>query len=266
MTIVLITAAFALIIAFVLGTALGFFREFFAVPQDPLVETIRATLPGANCGACGFPGCDSYALAIAAGTAGIGACTVGGSAVAEKLAEVTGKAGEAAQQVIAVLACRGSALHSRQKGEYTGLATCRGAKISAGGTKSCVWGCLGFGDCEKVCGFGAITLDMGLPIIDYVKCTGCKKCITECPQGLLVGIPKGQKGAIVSCANRNPNRQGLIKTCKTACTKCGLCVKNCPQYCIDLSTNIPVVDLTKCDSCGICVEKCPTKVFRLIER
>jgi Na+-translocating ferredoxin:NAD+ oxidoreductase RNF subunit RnfB len=265
MTIVFITAGFALILAFVLGTALGFFREFFAVPQDPLVDAIRAVLPGANCGACGFPGCDSYALAIAAGTADIGACTVGGSAVAEKLTEITGKSGGAVQQLVAVLACRGSNLNARQKGEYTGLASCRGAKLAAGGTKSCAWGCLGFGDCEKVCVFDAITLDteIGLPIIDYAKCSGCKKCITECPQSILVGIPKDQKGAIVLCANRNPNRQGLIKICKTACTKCGLCVKNCPQQCIDLGSHIPVVDLTKCDFCGICVEKCPTKVFKI---
>jgi len=54
-TVVLITAAFAAALAFVLGVALGFFKEFFAVPQDPLAGRIREALPGANCGACGFP-------------------------------------------------------------------------------------------------------------------------------------------------------------------------------------------------------------------
>ncbi|MDR0495643.1 MAG: RnfABCDGE type electron transport complex subunit B [Treponema sp.] len=267
MTIIVTTAAFALILAFALGTALGFFRDFFAVPQDPLVDAVRAALPGANCGACGFPGCDNYATAVAAGNAGISACTVGGPSVAEQLAQITGKSGAAVQQIVAVLICRGSHLHAPQKGTYTGIKTCRGAKLAAGSTKLCSWGCLGFGDCALVCVFGAITLDKekGLPVVDYSKCTGCRMCINECPQGLLAGVPKDQKGAMVLCANRNPNRQGIVKTCKIACIKCGQCVKNCPRQCIELRNNAPAVDWAQCDSCGTCVEKCPTKVFKIIE-
>jgi len=268
MTIIIITAIFALLLAFVMGTALGFFRDFFAVPTDPLIDAIRAVLPGANCGACGLPGCDSYAKAIAAGNAPVNMCTAGGSAVAEKIAAITGKTGGPVQQMVAALACRGSYLHAPQKGTYTGIKTCRGAKLATGSTKLCAWGCLGFGDCVKVCVFGGLSMDKskGLPVIDYSKCTGCGVCMAECPQSLLKGVPKDQKGAIILCSNRNPNRQGVIKTCKIACIKCGLCVKTCPQQCIDLSANIPVVDLTKCDSCGICVEKCPTKVFKIIEK
>ena len=268
MTIIIITAIFALLLAFVLGTALGFFRDFFAVPQDPLMDSIRSVLPGANCGACGYPGCDNYAKAIASGSANINACTVGGAAVAEQLAQITGKSGGKVQQEIAVLACRGSYIHAAQKGTYTGIKSCRGAKLAAGSTKLCSWGCLGFGDCAQVCAFGALSMDTekGLPIIDYTKCTGCRMCINECPQNLLTGVAKNQKGAKILCANRSANRQGIIKTCKIACIKCGACVKNCPMQCIDLSTNIPVVDLDKCTSCGTCVEKCPTKVFKIIER
>ena len=268
MTIILITAAFALILAFVLGTALGFFRDFFAVPNDPLTDQIREALPGANCGACGFPGCEQYALAIAAGNANITACTVGGPAVAERLMEITGKEGEPVQQIVTVLACRGSKLHAPEKGRYTGIETCRGAKIAAGGTKLCAWGCLGFGDCVTVCKFGALSLNRkkGLPEVDYAKCTGCRLCISECPQKVFAATARDQKGAMVLCNNRNPVRQMVIKTCKIACIKCGQCVKSCPQGCIDMNNNIPAVDLAKCDSCGTCVEKCPTKVFKIIEK
>ena len=267
MSIILSTAAFAAALAFILGTALGFFREVFAVPVDPLAEKIRAALPGANCGACGFPGCENYALTIAAGNAGISSCTVGGPAVAAKLAEITGQSGAAVEQIIAVLACQGSHMHTPKKGIYTGLTTCRGAKV-AGGTKLCSFGCLGFGDCVKVCKFDALGFDTekGLPIIDYTKCTGCKMCINECPLGIIKGVNAAQKGAITLCSNLSPNRQAVAKSCKIACIKCNLCVKNCPKQCIDLGKNIPVVDYTKCDSCGTCVEKCPTKVFKIIEK
>jgi Na+-translocating ferredoxin:NAD+ oxidoreductase RNF subunit RnfB len=264
--IILITAIFALILAFVLGTALGFFREFFAVPQDPMIDKINDVLPGANCGACGYPGCGNYAAAIVAGNAGVSSCTVGGPSVAEKIAAITGIAGGEVAQTVAVLACQGSSIHTPPKGIYTGLQTCRGAKL-AGGTKLCSWGCLGFGDCVKVCKFGALTMSKNkLPVIDYVKCTGCRLCVTECPQALLKNIIKDQKGAMTLCSNLNPVKQMVAKTCKIACIKCGLCVKNCPQQCISLDTNIPVVDFSKCTSCGTCTEKCPTKVFKIMER
>jgi len=268
MIIVLITAAFALAIAFVLGTALGFFKDFFAVPQDPLAASIREALPGANCGACGFPGCENYAIAIASGNAGISSCSVGGPSLVEKLAQITGKAGEAVKSAVAVLACQGSFLHTQKKGIYTGIENCRGAKLATGGTRLCSYGCLGFGDCVKVCKFDAISMDAkkGLPVIDLAKCTGCGMCVTECPQSIIKSVARAQKGVMVLCSNRSPNRQQVAKSCKISCLKCGQCVKQCPRQCIELSANIPVVDLTKCTSCGTCVEKCPTKVLKVIEK
>jgi len=263
---ILTTAVFALILAFILGTSLGFFREIFAVPENPLTGRIRAVLPGANCGACGYPGCDSYASAITAGSAEINSCTAGGPSVAEKIAAITGKSGGEVVQTVSVLACQGSSLHTPLKGTYTGLQTCRGAKL-AGGTKLCSWGCLGFGDCVKACKFDALQMsDLNLPKVSYAKCTGCGLCITECPQGLFKAVAREQKGAMVLCSNKNPVRQMVAKTCKIACFKCGLCVKNCPQQCISLDTFIPVVDLSKCNSCGTCAEKCPSKVFKIVER
>ena len=268
MSVILITAVFALVLAFVLGSALGFFKDFFAVPEDPLVENIRAALPGANCGACGYPGCGNYAAAVAAGNAGISSCTVGGPAVAEKIAAITGKSGEAMQKTAAVLACRGTKLLAPQRGIYTGLETCRGAKLASGSTRLCSWGCLGFGDCVKMCKFDALGMNVedGLPEIDFTKCTGCGICAGECPLGLLKMIPADRKGAITLCSNTSANRQKTARSCKAACIKCGICVKNCPKQCIDLGTNIPVIDYSKCDSCGICAEKCPTKVLKIIEK
>ncbi|WP_256584786.1 (Fe-S)-binding protein [Peptoniphilus harei] len=54
------------------GNSGSFFRnntfhciKGFYVEVDPKVAEVRDALPGANCGACGFPGCDGLAEAIA---------------------------------------------------------------------------------------------------------------------------------------------------------------------------------------------------------
>jgi Na+-translocating ferredoxin:NAD+ oxidoreductase RNF subunit RnfB len=262
--IIIITAIFALVLAFVLGFALGFFKKVFAVEEDPLIGQVRECLPGANCGACGFPGCDGYASAVASRKAGISECSVGGQAVADKLAALMGGNAMVVSE-IAILACQGDKDHAIIKGEYTGLATCRGVEISVGRLKLCSWGCIGFGDCVKVCKFGALSMGSnGLPVINREKCTGCKMCVAECPKGLIQTIPKDRRGAMAFCSNRNTVKAQVLKTCKIACIKCGLCVKTCPDKCIVLENGIPVVDYAKCSGCGVCVSKCPTKVMKLL--
>ncbi|MDR1307755.1 MAG: RnfABCDGE type electron transport complex subunit B [Treponema sp.] len=261
--IILITAVFAAILALVLGLALGVFQEIFKVPEDPLTGQLREALPGANCGGCGFPGCDGYAAAVAAGGE-VNKCTVGGNAVAEKLAELMGVGASALVPMVPVCCCLGGADIAVKRGLYTGLKTCRGAKL-AGGTKLCAWGCIGFGDCAAVCKFGALSMGKdGLPVVNWSKCTGCKACVTECPQAILRLIPKDRETTLALCSNRSPVRAAIRKTCRAGCIKCGICVKNCPEQCIVIDNGIPVVDYGKCTACGTCEQKCPTRVMRVL--
>ena len=58
-----VLVAIGLICALILVIA----AKFFAVKVDEKEQKIRACLPGANCGACGFTGCDGYAKALAEG-------------------------------------------------------------------------------------------------------------------------------------------------------------------------------------------------------
>ena len=265
MSVIIITAIFSIALALALGFALGFFQEFFKVERDPLIDQVRAALPGANCGACGFPGCDGYATAVAGRSTEPTRCTVGGKSVASALGALLG-VNASVEDIVAVLACQGSKDHAPLKGEYVGVKTCRAAKLSAGGTKLCAWGCLGYGDCTKVCQFDALHMGAdGLPHVDYDKCTGCGKCIAECPQMILKKVPKQRVGSMVVCSNRNPVKAMVMKTCKVGCIKCEICVKNCPEKCITMENGIPMVDYSKFTSCGVCVAKCPTKVFKMLQ-
>ena len=74
------------------GVLLTVASKAFAVPTNPKREAVREALPGANCGGCGYPGCDGCADAIAEGKAPVNACPVGGAEVAEKIASIMGVA------------------------------------------------------------------------------------------------------------------------------------------------------------------------------
>ncbi len=52
------------ILGFAFGTFLAYSAKVFYVKEDPRVELISKILPGANCGMCGYPGCDAYARAV----------------------------------------------------------------------------------------------------------------------------------------------------------------------------------------------------------
>jgi Na+-translocating ferredoxin:NAD+ oxidoreductase RNF subunit RnfB len=253
------------VLAFIIGVGLGFFQEKFKVERDPRIDRIRAALPGANCGACGFPGCDSYAEAVAGGEAP-NKCSVGGSKTAIVLAEILGVS-VSAEDMTAVLMCQGTLEKAPKKGHYVGIPSCAAAKISAGGTKLCAWGCLGYGDCAAACAFGALSVGQdGLPRIDEAKCTGCGKCAAACPQRIIALLPRKRQRVLPLCSNRNVIKAMVRKTCIAGCFKCELCVKNCSAQAIRLENQIPVVDYSKCTSCNTCVTKCPSKAFSLIRK
>ncbi|WP_041446635.1 RnfABCDGE type electron transport complex subunit B [Pseudothermotoga thermarum] len=88
MTIVYSTILLA-ILGFAFGTFLAYSAKKFEVKEDPRVELVRQVLPGANCGACGYPGCDGFAKAVVAGKATPDMCLPGKAAgVPEKIKEI----------------------------------------------------------------------------------------------------------------------------------------------------------------------------------
>ncbi len=265
MKIILLTLAVSFSLSLLLGFLLGVFKRIFHVEPDKKVAAIRACLPGANCGACGYPGCDGFAAAVAAEDAPVNGCPVGAAPVAEAVGKIMGVDGSAAARV-ALLTCQGSHDVCRNKCDYIGVKTCKAAKISINGTKECDWGCIGLGDCEVSCPFDAIhIMPNGLPEVDYDKCTGCGVCVAQCPQHVLTLVNKKLSGAIALCSCRNPRKAQIMKNCKRGCIKCMKCEKNCPTGAIKVINGIPVTDYALCTSCNKCVEGCPTKVLVLAQ-
>lgn len=262
---ILFTIIVAVAVAFVLGILLGLFKKIFAVEVDPKAQAIRDALPGANCGGCGYAGCDGYAAAVAAGEAPANACSAGGPSVAAQLGQILGVE-VSSEKKVAILACHGTKECAKSKGEYEGIKTCKAAALSINGTKVCAFGCIGYGDCVTACKFDAVQMgEDGLPVMDYSKCTGCGACVKACPKRLLSLRPAATKGSVALCSNHSDNKPQIRKDCSVGCFKCGMCARKCPSQAIDVSSGIPVVDYSKCNSCGECIKACPDKVLYLFQ-
>ena len=68
---ILMAVILVVVIAIICSVMLVIASTVMAVPEDPKFPAIRECLPGANCGACGYAGCDGYAKALASGEATI---------------------------------------------------------------------------------------------------------------------------------------------------------------------------------------------------
>jgi len=259
---ILIPVAVVAGLALLFGIALSITSIVFHVRSDPRIEKVRETLPGANCGACGFSGCDGYAAAIVTDGKPINLCPVGGSDVLAKLAALMGVEAEEQAGKKARVLCQGNWQTVEMKYKYEGIQDCASAAVLLGGMSACIYGCVGLGSCVKACKFDAIVVEDGLARILPEKCTGCGMCVAECPKAIIRMLPV-KTAHTVLCSN---HERGAVsrKNCRTACIACGLCVKNCPVNAIRMDNSLAVIDPILCVDCGKCAEVCPQKTIRAI--
>ena len=242
-------------IGLLIGLILSIASIIMAVPKDEKAEKIMEALPGANCGACGFSGCSGYAAALSKGKAEPGLCAPGGAACTAAVAEILGVEAADAEPKVAVVRCMGSLDNTTYKAEYEGIKSCAAALKIGGGLTACSYGCMGLGDCERVCPYDAIHVCNGVAVVNTENCKACTLCVKTCPRKIIEIAPKKDM-AIVRCSNRD---KGAVtrKLCTAGCIGCKKCEKSCEAGAVKVTDFCAYVDPSLCTNCGACVEACP---------
>lgn len=253
---VFIPALILLVLAMLFAIALAYLGKKLAVSRDERIDRVKDCLSGANCGACGYAGCDGFATALVEGKAELSSCNATSKEKKEEIAEILGltDTGEATKVVVC---CHGGQ-DAKDKYDYVGYGDCKSMELLAGGRKQCAWGCLGTGSCVDACQHHAVTVKQkGYSEVSLSKCISCGKCISVCPKKIIKRIPASAT-YYVACSNHQKGKE-VRELCTKGCIACGICVKQCEVGAITIVDNLATIDYTKCINCGKCAAKCPQR-------
>ena len=255
----------------IFGLVLAAASKVFYVETDPRLDQLQECLPGANCGGCGYAGCNAYAEAVLKGEAPIGKCVAGGNEVARKMGEIMGVKAENVVRKVALVRCSGHRTFDEQgnqigdgaklKARYEGIHDCLAAsKVGGRGPLACKYGCLGYGTCMEACKYDAMHIVDGVARVDEDKCVGCMACAAVCPRHLIIPV-EPDRNVVIACASL---AKGGVTTrsCTYGCIGCGLCKKICPKGAITIENHLAIIDYSKCDNCGLCATVCPKHLIK----
>ncbi|MBN2217174.1 MAG: RnfABCDGE type electron transport complex subunit B [Pirellulales bacterium] len=254
---VLLAAAVLAVLAVVVAYVLGWANRAFEVKVDPRVAAVLEVLPAANCGACGFVGCGEYAEAVAAGNAPPNLCAPGGENCAQQIAQIMGVSVEPSFPYRAVVHCAARFNQRLGRNAYRGEPTCAAANLVTD-VQGCTYGCLGLGDCERVCPYDAIHVIDGLATVDYHQCIGCKRCAAVCPRNIITMVPfKAERMVVIACSNKDFGPE-VREVCEVGCIGCKACSKHAGP--IEMAGQLPIINYDAYVSESdftTALEKCP---------
>lgn len=255
----LLTAiAFMAILGLLLAGILALANSRLYVYEDPRIDDVEAMLPSANCGSCGTAGCRAFAEKLVSGELQPGLCTVNSKDGNQRIANFLGIELGGQEKRVARLACAGGSNVARRHASYVGLGSCRAAAAVGGAGKGCTWGCLGLGDCARVCEFDALAMNLhDLPEVNAERCTACGDCVEICPRDLFSLHPVSHR-LWVACKSIENGEQAEAD-CQVICTGCGRCSADAPEGLITIRDDLAVIDYGKnALASRIAIERCPT--------
>lgn len=247
----------------IFGALLGVAARKLKIEVDEKTDKICELLPGANCGGCGFAGCNAFAKALTDNSADASLCSGCSEENLNKIENITGGITKKREKLVAYVMCSGKTDICKDRFTYEGIKDCNSALRYANGAKACLYACLGYGTCVESCKFNALSIKDGLAIVDSSLCVGCGACIDVCPRGVIKLIPK-KKTSIVLCSSKNKGAK-MKNICTAGCIGCSICVKECKEGAITVDNNLAVIDYNKCTACGDCVLKCPKNIITLTD-
>ncbi len=153
--------------------------------------------------------------------------------------------------------------------------------------KTCGFGCIACGECERSCPEGAVSIVNNHAVIDYDKCVGCSTCTVRCKKKIIVDTLHDltklkDKVAFVRCsggskAKAKYDEMGItdcvaaakldarsMNLCTTGCCGLGNCTKVCRYGAISVVNGTAVVDPDKCVGCRDCTFACPKGLITII--
>jgi len=248
------------------GIILSLAYKKLKVKEDPLLSKILEILPGINCGACGFASCHALAnYIVEKRNIPSPGCVPGGKEVNEEITKLLGIENSSFSPKKAVLLCSQKDPDKIKNAYYQGPQSCQIAQLTTTDI-ACKYGCLGLGDCVKVCKFDALKIVDGLPVVDYSRCTGCGKCVEACPRNLFVLVNSSMGEIFIPACSNPEDTIETKKVCKVGCIGCGVCtkiIKDSPFYLEEKLAKLDIKKLKRQDLTSD-VEKCPTKVIKKI--
>lgn len=255
---IIIPAGILVAVGVLFACLLAYLGKKLSISRDERIDQILGKLSGANCGGCGYAGCDAFATALAEGKAKIDDCPSTAKENKQQIAEILGVSCDG-EETVCVINCIGG-LNCKDKFDYLGYGDCGSCELLAGGRKQCSVGCMGMGSCVSACPHDAVKIVEGRAIIDKEKCVSCGICMKECPKSLISRVPKKAK-VYVGCSTKCKGKE-VKGFCQNGCISCGLCSKVCESGAIILIDNIPQIDYKKCTGCLKCMIKCPVKCIK----
>lgn len=246
--------------SFLCALLLAFLAHFFRTDDsEKKMNKIIRHLPGLDCGECGYSNCNEYAYKVASGEEDLDKCLPANKENLQKLRNIKLRNGENGR--VAKIACLATNTSSDTEYIFDGADDCYTLFHHFSGDKKCKFGCMGRGDCQKVCSMNAIKTDsQGRIWIDAGICSGCGKCISVCPTKVIKLVPLNG-GHFIACSN-NEEESVVKEKCKWGCVGCKTCEHFSNAGTVKVKENLAVISYNEnhMDLQNI-ASKCPTKVI-----